>query len=314
MSSGDPPEVASEGGGGGWFDSGWSMLAKVAEQVAVAVKEDLGEFASAVSTDTTQAVEDVKNSEWVAQATTLAKNNALVKDIVAVIANGDAGEEGGVSLVPVSRLESKLGKFVRSIFVCGCTVSLLLSKLVTMTMFRFIVPIKDKRVYRVAKGYRYLLYITRRQSTSGVQAIRSGNLLRVAFSCANHNCLHCRNLTSNLVRLKYRLYWQAGSKTREEKEDCCLSHQLLIGSALLQANFSKLVPVVVSYDDFWKRYLFREMRLREREVERENLILKASLVSAEEEEMPWEDDDNNDNNNNNNNNNNHHQSGTTNQM
>jgi hypothetical protein len=42
----------------------------------------------------------------------------------------------------------------------------------------------------------------------------------------------------------------------------------------VQSNHAKLVPVVVSYQDFWRRYLFRELRLREREQERERLIFK----------------------------------------
>lgn len=68
-----------------------------------------------------------------------------------------------------------------------------------------------------------------------------------------------------------------------------------IASALLQVNHAKLVPVVVSYDDFWKRYIFRELRLREREEEREQLIRKATVsAAAGEEDMPWEDEDDSD--------------------
>lgn len=66
---------------------------------------------------------------------------------------------------------------------------------------------------------------------------------------------------------------------------------LLAANAILQAQHTKLVPVVVSYEDFWKRYLFREIRLREREEERERLILKASVVVAGDDEMPWDDVD-----------------------
>jgi hypothetical protein len=68
---------------------------------------------------------------------------------------------------------------------------------------------------------------------------------------------------------------------------------LLSSSAVLTANYHKFVPVVVSYEEFWKRYFFREMRLREREKERQDLILKASEVALNQQQvdMSWEDDD-----------------------
>ena len=68
---------------------------------------------------------------------------------------------------------------------------------------------------------------------------------------------------------------------------------LLASSAVLTANYNKFVPMVVSYEEFWKRYFFREMRLREREKERQDLILRASEVALNQQQvdMSWEDDD-----------------------
>ncbi len=65
---------------------------------------------------------------------------------------------------------------------------------------------------------------------------------------------------------------------------------LLASSSVLTANYGKLVPVVVSYDDFWMRYLFREQRVRDREKERQELILKASeVVLTPQVDMSWDD-------------------------
>ncbi len=66
----------------------------------------------------------------------------------------------------------------------------------------------------------------------------------------------------------------------------------LASSAVLAANYHKFVPVVVSYEEFWKRYFFREMRLREREKERQDLILRASEVALNQQQidMSWDDD------------------------
>jgi hypothetical protein len=64
---------------------------------------------------------------------------------------------------------------------------------------------------------------------------------------------------------------------------------LLASSTDLTAQYTKIVPTMVAYDDFWKRYLFREMQLREREREREELIRKASEMTAMTE-LGWDDD------------------------
>src|SRR6185312_10733738 len=60
---------------------------------------------------------------------------------------------------------------------------------------------------------------------------------------------------------------------------------LLASSSVLTANYHKFVPVVVSYEEFWKRYFFREMRLREREKERQDLILRASEVALNQQQV-----------------------------
>jgi len=67
---------------------------------------------------------------------------------------------------------------------------------------------------------------------------------------------------------------------------------LLADSPVLAANYNKIVPTIASYEDFWKRYLYREHKLRERERERQELIQKASEVaSSQPQDLTWEDDD-----------------------
>ncbi len=86
------------------------MISSVAEKVVEAYKEDLGEFVGAVTADTGKAVEDVKQSEWVASAKALAASNTLVKDLVDVVIASTADESVQQSPVPTSRLEAKLGE------------------------------------------------------------------------------------------------------------------------------------------------------------------------------------------------------------
>ena len=71
---------------------------------------------------------------------------------------------------------------------------------------------------------------------------------------------------------------------------------LLSSSTDLTSHYNKIVPTMVGYDDFWKRYLFREMHLRERENEREEFIRKASEMTAVTD-LGWDDDSNDDSNN-----------------
>ena len=56
----------------------------------------------------------------------------------------------------------------------------------------------------------------------------------------------------------------------------------------LAASHTKLVPLAVSYEEFWRRYFFREARLREQEERRASLIRKASESAQGVDELDWD--------------------------
>jgi len=66
---------------------------------------------------------------------------------------------------------------------------------------------------------------------------------------------------------------------------------LLSSNEKIREIHTKVVPVAVTYKDFWERYFFKLHKLNQEEERRAALVKKASSTGAEEEEVGWDIED-----------------------
>ncbi|GIL56197.1 hypothetical protein Vafri_11647 [Volvox africanus] len=82
--------------------------------------------------------------------------------------------------------------------------------------------------------------------------------------------------------------WRAGFSIEGVKADIA---RILSDNAFMTELQSRLVPIIVEYDDFWHRYFYRLHKLQQKEEQRQQLAQRAKTLQEDDVPLGWGDDD-----------------------
>ncbi|GIM10333.1 hypothetical protein Vretimale_14099 [Volvox reticuliferus] len=82
--------------------------------------------------------------------------------------------------------------------------------------------------------------------------------------------------------------WRAGFSIEGVKTDIT---RILSDNAFMTELQSRLVPIIVEYDDFWHRYFYRLHKLQQKEEQRQQLAQRAKTLQEDEVPLGWGDED-----------------------
>ncbi|GLI61700.1 hypothetical protein VaNZ11_004178 [Volvox africanus] len=82
--------------------------------------------------------------------------------------------------------------------------------------------------------------------------------------------------------------WRAGFSIEGVKADIA---RILSDNAFMTELQSRLVPIIVEYDDFWHRYFYRLHKLQQKEEQRQQLTQRAKTLQEDDVPLGWGDDD-----------------------
>ncbi|EFJ40204.1 hypothetical protein VOLCADRAFT_121747 [Volvox carteri f. nagariensis] len=82
--------------------------------------------------------------------------------------------------------------------------------------------------------------------------------------------------------------WKAGFSLEGVKADIT---RILSDNAFMAELQSRLVPIIVEYDDFWNRYFYRLHKLQQKEEQRQQLAQRAKTLQEDDVPLGWGDED-----------------------